>query len=76
LTALDRALLHGVEDLQRRHDLASGVGRDLELAVGQLADTLAEECSCAVDRIETLGIARREAPLDLRRGLRNRRRGD
>ena len=76
MPALDRALLHRVEDLQRRHDLSGRVRGDLELAFGQLADALAEERSRAVDRVETLGEAGGEAPLDLRRSLRDRRRGD
>ena len=72
MPALDRALLHRVEDLQRRHDLSGRVRGDLELAFGQLADALAEKCARAVDRV-ALGKARGEAPLDLRRGLRDRR---
>ena len=40
---LDGAVLHGVEHLQARHDLAGGEDADLELVVGQLADVLGEE---------------------------------
>src|SRR5580765_4032450 len=75
MPALDGALLHRVEDLQRRHDLSRRVRGDLEPAFGQLADALAEECARAVNRIETLGEARGETPLDLRRRLRDRLRG-
>src|SRR4030095_10472879 len=76
MPALDRALLHRVEDLQRFYDLSGRVRGNLELAFGQLADALAKECSRAVDRVETLGEAGGKTPLDLRRSLRDRRRGD
>ena len=76
MPALDRALLNRVEDLQRRHELSGRVRGDLELAFRQLADALAEECARAVDRVETLGEAGGETPLDLRRRLRDRRRRD
>ena len=38
---LDASVLHGVDDLQTRHDLARGEDLDLELAVGRLGHGLA-----------------------------------
>ena len=38
---LDGAVLHGIDDLQRRHDFAGGEGLDLELVVGRFGDGLA-----------------------------------
>ena len=38
MTHLDGAILHGVEHLQRRHNLAGGEGLDLEFAIGRLGN--------------------------------------
>jgi len=39
---LDGAVLHGVQDLQRRHDLARGKYADLEFVVRDLGDPLGD----------------------------------
>jgi hypothetical protein len=76
VAAFHRAVLHRVEYLQRRHDLAGGVHRDLELAVGHLADALGPCFRCTVDGVERLGPARHHAPADRRLRLHDRRRGN
>ena len=43
MTAIDDLLAGGVQDLERRHDLAGSVHLDLERAAGQLLDALGEE---------------------------------
>ena len=59
---LDGAVLHGVEHLQARHDLAGGEDLDLELVVGDLGDALGEIFAAAVERIERLRPACRQPP--------------
>ena len=49
VTHLDRAVLHGVEHLQARHDLAGSEDADVELVVRHLADVLGEGLAGAVD---------------------------
>ena len=73
MTALDRAGLRGVPDLQRRHDLAAGEDLDLELPVGQLADTLGHGFDGAVNRVQALRPTRRQPPTNRRTGLSDRR---
>ena len=68
--------LHRVEHLQGGHDLAGGEGADLELAVGDFRDALGDVLGRAVQRVEALRPARREAPLEAGLGLSDRRRGD
>ena len=52
-------------------------GLDLELVVGGLRHAAWQKCSAAaVERIERLGPARRQAPPELRRGLRDGRSGE
>src|SRR6185503_12642751 len=74
MRALDRAVLHGVDDAEGRHDLAARERLNLELVVGRRGDALGDELAAAEERIEALGPARRHAPLDLRLRLRERRR--
>ena len=76
MAELHRAGLHGVEHLQRRHDLARGKGADLEFAVGQLADAARHEIGAAEQRVKALWPARCQPPLDGRLRLRDRGRGD
>ena len=57
---LDRVVLHRVEDLERRHDLAGGEDADLELVVGRLRDALGHVLGAAVQRVEALRKARRQ----------------
>src|SRR5262249_87829 len=73
---LDRPILHGVEPLQARHDLARGEGLDLEFVVRDLGNTLGKIFAAAIERIERLWPACRQPPFDLRAGLRDRRRGN
>ena len=69
LAHLDRAVLHRVEHLQARDDLARREGADLELVVGRLGHDLGEVLDAAVQRVERLGEARGQAPVELGRGL-------
>ena len=63
VAALDRLVLHGIDDLQAGHDLAGGEDADLELVVGEGRDALGEVLARAIDRVERLGEARGQAPL-------------
>ena len=65
---LDRRVLHAVDDAERRHQLAGGMHRDLELAARHLADLLGEHLGGAEDGVERARKARRDAPADA--GLR------
>jgi hypothetical protein len=49
---------------QRRHQFAAGVGRDLELAAGHVADLLGEIFGAAEDGVQRLREAGRQAPAD------------
>ena len=42
MAGFNGAVLHGVDEARRRHDFASGMHRDLELAASRLADFLCE----------------------------------
>ena len=72
-TAADVAA-HYVARLDARELEHDGAQRAVVDRLSELADTLAEKCACAIDRVQALRKARGEAPLDLRRGLRDRRR--
>ena len=72
---LDGAVLHGVEHLQSRHDLAAGEGLDLKLVVGGFADHLGHHLGAAIERVERFRPAGRHAPFDFGHRLRDRRRG-
>jgi hypothetical protein len=76
VTDFDRAVLHGVDDRETRHDFAGGENLDLELVVGRLGDSLGHHLGRAVQRVQRLRPAAGHAPLDRRRRLRVCRRGD
>src|SRR6185312_3289446 len=65
-----------VERLQSRHDFASSEELNLELVVGHFRNLLHEKIGTAVNRVKRLWKARRHAPLDLGRRLRNRGRSN
>ena len=67
MAAFDGLVLHGVEDLQSRNDLAAGEHADLELVVGRGGDPLGDLLGGAEEDVEVLREARGAAPLDLRR---------
>jgi hypothetical protein len=72
---LDSTLLHPIHHAEGGHQFAAGMDRNGELATGGFADCLRKSLGCAVDRVERLGEARRQAPADRRRRLgMNRRR--
>ena len=75
LPRLHRAVLHGIQHLQCRHDLAGGEGADLEAVVRHLADHLGEQLGAAIQRVQRLGEAGRHAPLHFRHRLGDGRRG-
>src|SRR5262249_38167805 len=62
MAALDRTGLRGVPNLQRRYDLAAGEDLDLELLLGELADTLGHGLDSAVESVEALRPARCQPP--------------
>jgi hypothetical protein len=70
---LDRAITDGVCSLKTGNNLTGRKSRNLEFVVSRFRDCLCENFTCAKDRIERLREARREAPFDLRAGLRDRR---
>jgi len=76
VAAFDRSVLHRVHHLQGRHDLAGSKWLDLELPVGRLGDTLGDLRTAAVKRIEALGIAGGQSPVDPGVRLGDRRSGD
>ncbi len=73
---LDRAVGDGVGDLQAGDDFAGREHLQLELVVRHVGDGLGEDFGRAEDRVERLREARRQAPADLRRRLRDRGLGD
>jgi hypothetical protein len=73
MAAFDRAGLDRVEHLQAGNDLARCEGADLKFAVRRCRNALGHELAGAVDGVEALGKARRQAPPKLRRVLRDRR---
>src|SRR6516165_799891 len=76
VTHLDGAVLHGVEHLQARYDLAGGEGLDLEFAVGGLGNIFRKADTGAEQGIERLRPARGQPPPQLRIGLRDGRRSN
>jgi hypothetical protein len=72
---LDGAVLHGIEDLQARNDLAAREGLDLELVVGGLADLLGEYLDGTPQGVQRFRPTCRQTPFDLRRRLGNGRCG-
>ncbi len=73
---LDGAVGHRIGDLQSGHDLARREDLDLELAVGDGGDRFRQMGAGAVERLQRLRIARRQAPGHGRRALGDRRRRD
>jgi hypothetical protein len=59
---LDRAVLHGVDNTEGRHEFAGLVHGDLELAAGGILDRLRKDFRRAVDGVQALWEARRQAP--------------
>src|SRR6185437_8526188 len=59
---LDRVVLHGIEHLQARNDLARGEDAHLELVVGHLGDALGQIFGTAENGVEALGPTRSHAP--------------
>jgi len=76
MSHLDSTVLHGVEHLQTRNDFTARKSLDLEFVVGGFSDHLGHHLGAAMQRIERLRPARGHAPLDLRRRLRDGRRGN
>src|SRR4051812_38350201 len=76
MTHLDRVLGSRIKRLESWNQLACLKDLNLELVVGHSRDFLGKILATAVNRVERLREARCKAPLDLRRRLRNRRRGD
>ena len=73
MAGLHGAVLHGVEHLQRRHDLAGREHADLELAARDLADAVCDLLGAAVDRVEALRERGLQPPLHDRQLGRNGR---
>ena len=71
VAALHRRVLHGVDDAERRHDLATREYLDLELVVGSRRDGLAQHHRPAKDGVEALGEARRQPPLHFEIDIRS-----
>jgi hypothetical protein len=68
--------LHGIHDLQRRHEFAGSEQLDLELTVSDLADALAKGLTGAVQQIKALGPTAGEPPPDAGLALGDGRTGD
>src|SRR5262249_11493832 len=73
---LDRAVLHRISRRNGRNDLSGGEDLDLKLVVGGFRHRLAEDLGRAKNSVERLWEARRQAPAQLGRGLRNGRLGN
>jgi len=73
---LDSTVLHGVEHLQPRHELASGKHLNLELVIGDLGHALGEVFASAKERIQRFRPTRCKSPFHLRHRLGDSRRGD
>ena len=76
MTALDGAVLYGIDDLQAGNDFAGGENLDLEFVIGRVGDGLGHDFRSAVKRIERLRPARGHAPFEFRHRLRDRRRSN
>ena len=72
---LDGAVGGRIKRLQARNDFAGGKYLNLEFVVGHFRDVFRELGRAVVNGVERLREARRHAPFDLGRGLRDRRRG-
>src|SRR6185312_5266356 len=73
MRALDRRVLHGIDDAECGHDLAAGERLDLELVVRRRGDALGYHIGTAEDRVEAAREARRHPPFDLGSRLREGR---
>jgi hypothetical protein len=67
MTALDRAILYGIEDLQARHDFCGSKHLDPKFVVAEFTDPPGEKLATAVQGIERFRPARRHPPFDRRR---------
>src|SRR5664280_1069383 len=76
VTALDCAILHGVNDLQGGHDFAACKNLDLELIISRRCDGLGHCFGSAEQRIERLRPTASHAPFDLGHRLRDGRRSN
>ena len=76
VSTLDRCVLHGIEDLKRRHDFAGRRCADLESAIGQRGDPPRNHFRVAPDGVERLRKARWHAPAHRRLRVNDRRGGD
>ena len=72
--AFDGAVLHGVDDAERRHQFTRRVRGDRELAPGRGRHDPRERLRRAVQRVQRFREARREAPPHLRLSVHCRRR--
>ncbi len=66
---LDRLVLHSVENLKGRHDLAGRKDLNLEPIVGDLGDAFREHLAAAIERVERFRPARGEPPFGIRHRL-------
>ena len=73
MATLHGAILDGIHRLQTRHQFAAGEDLDLEFAASRFGYAPGENLRRAEDGIEALREARRQAPLDGRGALRQRR---
>jgi hypothetical protein len=62
MAGFDRALLHRIDHAERGHQLARGVHGDLELATRHRLELIGEDLGRAVDGVQRLRKARRQAP--------------
>jgi hypothetical protein len=60
--ALDRRILHGIDDAERRDDFTARKRLDLELVAGRRRDALADRFGATENRVETAREARRSIP--------------
>ena len=65
----DGTLLNAIDHAESRHQFASRMDRDFELAAGHGFDGFSERVRGSEDRVERLGKARREAPANRRLGV-------
>jgi hypothetical protein len=68
--------LHGIEGLQTGNDFAARKWLNLEFVVGGFGNEFGHQFDATPEGIERFRPARRQAPLELRGRLRDRRRRD
>src|SRR5690606_27652899 len=76
MSAFDRAVLHGIQYLQGRHNLAGRKGADVELAARGRVYILGEVLATAVDGVRTARKTRCQAPVYRWRVVGKHRRGE